>query len=91
MIANPNLLALLKEPPRAFIDNLDKAERFGWIESANDWVSARQLRNRMVHEYMEDLDGFVEAINVAHGFIPMLAQAAKAMTDEVLARTGMEK
>lgn len=82
----PNLLSLLMEPPRAFIDNLDKAERFAWIDSANAWVDARQLRNRMVHEYIENLDGFVAAINAAHKFVPMLASAVRAMTEEVNSR-----
>jgi len=84
----PNLLSLLKEPPRAFIDTLDRAERLGWIESADAWVDARQLRNRMVHEYMENPARFVEAINVAHRFVPMLASAAQAMTHEVHSRIG---
>lgn len=84
----PHLLALLQEPPRAFIDNLDKAERLGWIDSANAWVEARQLRNRMVHEYMENLTGFVDAINAAHEFVPMLASAVLAMTREIHSRIG---
>lgn len=85
----PNLLSLLKEPPRAFIDNLDKAERLAWIDSANAWVEARQLRNRMVHEYIENLAVFVAAINAAHEFVPMLALAVRAMTREVSARIGV--
>lgn len=84
----PNLLSLLKEPPRAFIDTLDRAERLGWINSADAWVDARQLRNRMVHEYMENPARFVEAINAAHEFVPMLASAAQAMTLEVHSRIG---
>lgn len=84
----PNLLLLLKESPRVFIDNLDKAERLGWIDSADAWVDARQLRNRMVHEYMENLARFVDAINTAHEFVPMLASAVGAMTREVDSRIG---
>ena len=84
----PNLLSFLKEQPRAFIDNLDKAERLRWIDSADAWVDASQLRNRMVHEYMENLSRFVDAINTAHQFVPMLASAVEAMTQEVHSRIG---
>ncbi len=87
----PNLLSLLKEPPRAFIDTLDRAERLGWINSADAWVNARQLRNRMVHEYMESPARFVDAINAAHEFVPMLASATQAMTLEVHSRIGAGK
>jgi len=50
----PMLLAVLGERTAAFIDNLDRAERLGFIDSADEWMSIRHLRNQMVHEYIED-------------------------------------
>lgn len=47
----PVLLQALGEKPKAVIDNLDRAERLGLIESADQWMTLRKLRNQMVHEY----------------------------------------
>jgi len=46
----PQLLLALAEKPGAAIDNLDRAERLGWIESVEAWLEIRKLRNQMVHE-----------------------------------------
>jgi hypothetical protein len=51
----PMLLVALGETPAAAIDNLDKAERMGLLDSADEWITMSQLRNQMVHEYVEDL------------------------------------
>ncbi|MEQ9394231.1 hypothetical protein [Haliea sp.] len=31
-----------------------KAEKLGWLDSADEWMTFRKLRNQMVHEYIED-------------------------------------
>jgi len=49
------LLTALAEKPGPAIDNLNKAEKFGFVESADVWMEMRRLRNQMVHEYIEDL------------------------------------
>ena len=41
----PSVLIALGEPPAAQLINLDKAERFGWLNSAEQWLQLRQLRN----------------------------------------------
>ena len=48
----PTLLSALAETPGPAIDNLDKAEKFGLIASADAWMEMRRLRNQMVHEYI---------------------------------------
>lgn len=45
----PQLLIALAEKPGAAIDNLNLAERLGWIQSAEDWLLMRKLRDQMVH------------------------------------------
>ena len=50
----PLLLTALGEKPSTAIDNLDRAERFGLIKPADEWMTMRNLRNQMVHEYIED-------------------------------------
>lgn len=51
---SPLLLAALGEKTSAVIDNPDRAERLGLLGSADAWLTMRNLRNQMVHEYIED-------------------------------------
>ncbi len=71
----PALLRALGEPVGAFIDNLDRAERFGWLASADNWLSARKLRNQMIHEYIEDTVILASALQAGHELVPMLVDA----------------
>ena len=57
-------------------DNLDKAERLGWIESAQTWLEIRKLRNQMVHEYIEDLVILCDSIKAGHAFVSTLVKTA---------------
>lgn len=82
----PALLGTLGEPVGPQIDNLDRAERFGWIASTDQWVATRQLRNRMVHEYMEDMTLLADALQSGHESINMLRHAANTMTRELESR-----
>jgi len=61
------LLAALGETPGAAIDNLDRAERLGWVDSADTWMAMRRLRNQMIHEYGEDPTLLSSALETAHG------------------------
>lgn len=79
----PSLLEALFETPGPAIDNLDKAERFGFIESADDWMQMRRLRNQMVHEYIEDMAVLFSALRSGHVFVPKLVKAARACIAEV--------
>ena len=74
----PSLLEALFETPGPAIDNLDKAERFGFIESADYWMQMRRLRNQMVHEYIEDMAVLSSALRSGHAFVPKLVKAARA-------------
>jgi hypothetical protein len=79
----PALLAALGEPVSAQIDNLDRAERLGWIDSTDQWMTIRQLRNQMVHEYMEDMAMLASALQSGHNFVTALLRAANGMTSEI--------
>ena len=79
----PLLLAALGEAPGAAIDNLDRAERLGLLESADAWLHMRQIRNQMVHEYVEDLTVLVSALQTAHEFVAVLIAAAHKLTAEI--------
>ena len=72
----PALLIALAEPFGPVAENLDRAEIFGFIESADAWLEPRKLRNQMVHEYIEDLAVLSSALRSGHGFVPALVAAA---------------
>lgn len=86
----PQLLIALAEKPGAAIDNLNLAERLGWIQSAEDWLLMRKLRNQMVHEYIEDLALLSSALQTGHTHVPQLVYAAQQMVmqaQKILAKT----
>lgn len=82
----PALLAALGEHVGAAMDNLDRAERLGLIGSADDWLAMRNLRNQMVHEYVEDPDVLSSALQSGHDFVASMIEAANRMTTEVQRR-----
>lgn len=79
----PALLRALGEPVGAVIDNLDRAERLGWLASADDWLATRQLRNRMIHEYIEDPVVLADALQTRHEAVPMLTSASTSLLAEI--------
>lgn len=82
----PATLTALGEKTGPVLDNLNKAEKYGWLNSADNWLIARQLRNKMVHEYIEDPTILAEAVNSAHHFMPLLLEFAKALTTALTER-----
>ncbi|GHC35301.1 hypothetical protein GCM10008094_30550 [Aidingimonas halophila] len=79
----PSFLNYLGESVGPAVDNLDKAERFGWIDSADDWYSLRKLRNQMVHEYIEDMVILADALETGRQFVPALKNMSYRLADEV--------
>jgi hypothetical protein len=82
----PLLLMALGEKSAAAIDNLDRAERLELLSSADEWMTMRNLRNQMVHEYVEDLVVLTSALQTGHGFVPVLVATANKMIAEVESR-----
>lgn len=83
----PALLQLLGDNVGPVIDNLNKAEKFGWIDSAEDWVLYRTLRNQMVHEYIEDINVLTSALKAGQSYVPVLVQISTRIVSEVEQRT----
>lgn len=81
----PVLLLVLGEKTGPAIDNLDRAERFGWL-AVESWLGMRSLRNQMVHEYVEDVNLLHNALTSGHDFVPQLVATAQNMIDEVMRR-----
>lgn len=82
----PTLLTALEEKAGAVIDNLDKAERLGWLDSTETWIALRKLRNLMVNEYIEDPVQLWDALQTGHDRVPELIAAAQRMIGEVVSR-----
>ena len=78
----PALLISMAEKPGAAIDNLDRAEKLGFIESADAWMEMRRLRNQMVHEYIEDLAILASALRTGHAFVPSLVKSARICLEQ---------
>lgn len=61
----PCLLALVGQRGRSLIDVLGQVERLGVLNSTQDWLTWRALRNMLVHEYVEEAETFADALNTA--------------------------
>lgn len=82
----PALLAYLLEPVGPVRDNLDRAQRRGWVASADDWATLRKLRNRLIHEYVGGPGDLAQALNDAHATVPLLLDTTRRLIDEIDAR-----
>lgn len=79
----PLLLVALGEKASSNIDNLDRAERLRLLNSADEWIIIRNLRNQMVHEYVEDPIVLTSALQSGHVFVPALVAVANKMIAEI--------
>lgn len=61
----PAMLRAGLEKTGSQLDNLLRAEKLGWIASAERWIELRELRNRLIHEYMESPDDLLSALQQA--------------------------
>jgi hypothetical protein len=82
----PQLLFALGERPASAIDNFDLAERLGFLNSVDEWMAMRNLRNQMIHEYIEDPVLLANALQTGHFFVPALIAVADKITAEIKQR-----
>ena len=75
----PSLLRLLAEKPGSALDNLNKAEKLGLLASVIQWLDVRNLRNKLIHEYMQDAEEFALALNQAHVEVALLIATYNAI------------
>lgn len=80
----PRFAALLGSAPKSLLDNLAYAEKAGWIESAEEFVGARKLRNLLVHEYMVEAELFLESLQAADGATQMLINAVTRIKQQAV-------
>lgn len=77
----PHFARLMGGQPRTLLDTLAYAERMEWVDSAEDFIAARKLRNLLVHEYMEEAELFLEALQSANEATLMLLGVVKRIRD----------
>ncbi len=63
----------------------ERALREGLVASADAFLAARKLRNRLVHEYVEDRAELAANLGAAQAFVPQLG-ATLANVDQAIAR-----
>ncbi|MEN9765489.1 MAG: hypothetical protein RL397_1444 [Pseudomonadota bacterium] len=73
----PALLDAMAEPKASAIENLDRAEKLAWIDSTDEWLELRKLRNQMIHEYIEDLVVLSSALMSGQRFVSKLSSATE--------------
>nr|WP_305792846.1 hypothetical protein [Sedimenticola hydrogenitrophicus] len=72
----PLYLNAVGEKTGPAVDNLNRAEKLGLINSVDTWMALRELRNQMIHEYIEDLDKLTDALNQGHVHVSTLSEDA---------------
>ncbi|SMN14829.1 hypothetical protein CRYPD_147 [uncultured Candidatus Thioglobus sp.] len=71
----PLFLIRSGETPKTAIDNLHRLEQLNIISDANDWLDMRLLRNKLVHEYVDDIAQLFEHLLLAKTFFVVLSQS----------------
>ena len=79
----PEMLRQVLETPGSLLDNLNRMEKLGLVSSVQDWIEARNIRNRLVHEYMRDAKEFAQALNRAHELVSLLIETHKYIREYI--------
>ena len=87
----PRWLLALAEQPGSQIEVLNRAERLGVIDNVASWLEARQLRNRLVHDYMTDGTSFAEDLNLAEAYSRTLCQTYQQLRRDAVKRLQIPK
>ncbi len=70
----PLFLKISEEDPETmtFIDQLNKLEKLGIIDSAEEWKLMRNSRNHLSHEYPDHPELMAINLNTAYALVPKL-------------------
>ena len=79
----PAMLRGSLEKTGSQLDNLLRAEKLGWIESTQIWIEIRELRNRLVHEYIETPSNLLSALQQALTCVTILIETQDRMANYV--------
>ncbi|MCH8553031.1 MAG: hypothetical protein LAT62_13930 [Natronospirillum sp.] len=82
----PTWLHLVGEHTGTALDNLDRVEKLGLLNSADQWMAIRQTRNQMIHEYMESPEVLASALNTAHRYQAEIIRFSQALIKDLIQR-----
>jgi len=84
----PTLHTFLEENdrPLPFLDVLGTLEKYQVIHSRTEWQFFRNLRNSLAHEYPEDIEQTVQALNTLYEQWPRMEAMYVQVRDFYLAR-----
>lgn len=87
----PRWLLALAETPGSQIETLNRAERLGVLTSTERWLEMRNLRNRLVHEYMTDPAKFAQDLMLAKEYSLILIETFNRLRQDATTRMGHKK
>ena len=87
----PRWLLALAEIPGSQIEILNRAERLGVLTSTERWLEMRNLRNRLVHEYMTDPAKFAQDLVLAKEYSLILIETFNRLRQDATTRMGHKK
>ncbi len=85
----PACLRALAERTGSALDNLNRAEKLGLLWSTQDWLAARTLRNRMVHEYQPAPEDLLQALQAARQLVPHFVATYNAINQRLASSLGI--
>lgn len=86
----PRWLLAIAEKPGSQIETLNRAERLGVLGNVEQWLEARKLRNRMVHEYAEVAEQFAADLVLAKEFSWMLFDTYNRLREFAISRMNID-
>ncbi len=86
----PRWLITQAETPGSQIETLNRAEKLGVVEDVEQWLEARKLCNRLVHEYMENPEIFAENLCLAKEYSALLVNCYNHLRDYAATRMAVE-
>lgn len=87
----PRWLQALAEVPGSQIEVLNRGERLGVVQDVEHWLEARNLRNRLIHEYADRAEDFAEDLNLAKEYTHVLLQTYNRVRDYAVERMGLQE
>lgn len=81
----PSVLDYLQEPfeDLPMIDKLNRLEKLGFLESAEQWQQLRAIRNRFAHDYPDDHDKNAALLNLAIGSVDELIDLLRRIEEKL--------
>ena len=74
----------------SFMDILDKLEKLRIIDSAENWVKLRKLRNKLTHEYPDEVEEILKDIEEAPKWVAYFREVLQNIVEHLRKRGILE-